>query len=94
MAHDHTELRPCRFCGKADLLEVHPNYGAWLVYDGDALARDARGEVVEEMYSAVECASCCVAVPLPVWQADGYYFNDAQRAAYAAYFAAPSEAAA
>lgn len=90
-------LKPCRFCGGADLLTRHLDYDVWLKFDGDEVARDADGDAVEETYDAVECLNCCVIAPLPVWQAgpEGA-FAPAQRSAYAAFLTAeyPAQVAA
>ncbi len=84
-------LRPCRFCGKDDMLTVHQGYDVRLAYVGEALARFG-GEVVEETFDAVECHSCCVTAPLDVWQTTGDIYSPAQRQAYADFCAAHDEA--
>ena len=80
---DLSMLRPCRFCGKDDMLQVHPGYDVRLAYVGDALAKLSNGDMVEETYDAVECHSCCVTAPFDVWQLTGDIYSPAQRQAYA-----------
>ena len=84
-------LRPCRFCGKDDMLSFHHGYDVRLAYVGEALAQMG-GDVVEETYDAVECHSCCVTAPLDVWQTTGDIYSPAQRQAYADFCAAQDEA--
>ena len=77
-------LKPCRFCGRADMLTFHDAYDVRLSYDGDRLARSG-ADVLEETYDAVKCHSCCVTAPYDVWQAERDVYSPRQRQAYRDY---------
>lgn len=67
-------LKPCRFCGEAEHLQVHPGYHCdndqFVWAEGAKIARGPTGEPLYQHDDGVECLVCNATAPRIMWQAD------------------------